>query len=52
LIAGQTARNAGASFPAHPDYFHSLSEKVEGFCCPVPSKPLNSLLLPGGFNRA
>jgi len=25
---------------------------VEGFCCPVPSKPLNSLLLPGGFNRA
>lgn len=28
------------------------SKKVEGFCCPVPSKPLNSLLLPGGFNRA
>ncbi len=30
----------------------SDEEKVEGFCCPVPSKPLNSLLLPGGFNRA
>jgi len=29
-----------------------ILNEVEGFCCPVPSKPLNSLLLPGGFNRA
>jgi len=25
--------------------------KVGSFCCPVLPVPLNSLLLPGGFNR-
>ena len=29
-----------------------LSKTVGGFCCPVPPKPLESVLVPGRSNRA
>jgi hypothetical protein len=40
------------SHPGMGRKYANVWKKVGGFCCPVPPKPLESVLLPGRSNRA